>query len=377
MVLAVISLMVLLSSVESYWLPFTAFPRSPVTVVTRYGYTQNRVLHKIFSYPTYAQYSPLHSTGYQTISQSIGSNQAFQRNSYNFGRRNFVQGRIPSNEFTTGNIVENAKAQAESTLTILESFKGSSIAAQYINPIFDTSDCLNNLEDVTDLIREGTSLIVENGPDIIYLEAIVESLKGETDIIKMIKASSRMLRTLDGLGPALATGTSNLCISSPEASVKSFRDLSHILVDISNNKNLIVPPRSKQLLEISSKIVDQTADFLETVNKSLETFQTVCQNGRNNQTAIYDSIRDILNSLAGLFEEMGFVEKSAEIMKQSEFIKKIVDNYAGLDDLSLDLECSLVGEYTALAQTLDDLAEIIELVGIEKLSKELGINLDF
>ena len=53
------------------------------------------------------------------------------------------------------------------------------------------------------------------------------------------------------------------------------------------------------------------------------------------------------------------------------------DAYAGLDDLDLDLECTLVGDYGALAQTLDDLAVIIESVGVEELSKELGINLDF
>ena len=53
------------------------------------------------------------------------------------------------------------------------------------------------------------------------------------------------------------------------------------------------------------------------------------------------------------------------------------DNYAGIEDLDLDLECSLVGDYAALAQTMDDLAEIVKVVGIEKLSKELGIDLDF
>ena len=45
------------------------------------------------------------------------------------------------------------------------------------------------------------------------------------------------------------------------------------------------------------------------------------------------------------------------------------DNYADIEDLDLDLECSLVGDYAALAQTMDDLAEIVKLVGIEKLSK--------
>jgi len=391
MVLPIIYLVVVISSVESYWLPLRTFPGPHVHAVHGYGgvvgyqypqypqYPQFRALplQRVVSYLPYTQYNPLMTAGYQSVRPNIVSNQPFHRSSFDFGRRNFVRGKIPSNKFTSGNIVENAKAQAESTLTLLDSFKGSAIAAQYMNPIFETSECLNNLEDVTNLIQEGTNLIVENEPEILYLEAIVEFLKGETDINKMIKASSKMLRTLDRLGPALAAGASNLCISSPEDSVKSLRDLSNVLVDISINKNFNVPPRSRELLEINAEIMDQTASFLETLNKSLETFKSNCQSGSNNQTAIYDTTRDILNSLAELFESMGFEENSTEIKKQSEFIKKFVDNYAGIEDLDLDLECSLVGDYTALAQTLDDLAEIIKLVGIEKLYKELGIDLDF
>merc|ERR1712050_636238 len=244
------------------------------------------------------------------------------------------------NRFTSGNIVQNAKAQAESTLEILKSFEGSSIASQYIDPIFETSKCLNNLEDI-------------------------------------IKGSAKMLRTLDGLGPALAAGASNLCISSPESSVEGFEDLARALRSISNHRDLNVPQSSRELLEISAEIMDQTAEFLGTQIKSLETFKTVCQNESKNQRVIYDSIVEIMGSLAELFESMGFEDKSAEIKKQSDFIKSFVDAYADLDDLDLDLECSLVGDYDALAQTLDDLAVIIESVGVETLSKELGINLEF
>merc|ERR1712115_193667 len=118
--------------------------------------------------------------------------------------------------------------------------------------------------------------------------------------------------------------------------------------------------------------------------KALETFKTVCENDitkyndeTNNQIGIYDSTVDIMDTLAKLFEAMGFEDKSAEIKRQSGFIKKFGDAYAGLDGLDLDLECSLVGDYGALARTLDDLAVIIESVGVEELSKELGINLDF
>ena len=249
MVLAIIYMVVVICSVESYWLPLRTFPGPHVQLVHGHGGVGYQYPQGVVPYLPYTQYNPLMNAGYQSVTPNIVSNQAFHRNSFNFHRRNFVRGKIPSNKFTSGNIVENAKAQAESTLTLLYSFKGSDIAAQYINPIFETSDCLNNLEDVTNLIQEGTNLIVENGPEIIYLEAIVESLKGETDINKMIKASSKMLRTLDGLNSALATGASHLCISSPEESVKSLRDLSNVLVDISINKSFNVPPRSKELLE--------------------------------------------------------------------------------------------------------------------------------
>jgi len=372
MAITLISLMVILaSSVESYRKPFTAFNKYQVDLVHGNRYAGSRaiqpVVHKTVSYPRYTQPS----------SQNFFSSQRFGGNSFNFGRRNFVRGRIPSNRFTSGNIVQNAKAQAESTLEILKSFEGSSIASQYIDPIFETSKCLNNLEDVTKLIEDGTKLIVENGPEIIYLEAIVDNLKGETDVIKLTKGSAKMLRTLDGLGPALAAGASNLCISSPESSVEGFEDLARALRSISNSRDLIVPQSSRQLLEISAEIMDQTAEFLEAQLKALETFKTVCENESNNQRAIYDSTVDIMDSLAKLFEAMGFEDKAAEINKQSGFIKKFVDAYAGLDDLDLDLECSLVGDYNALAQTLDDLAVIIESVGVEELSKELGLNLDF
>ena len=42
-----------------------------------------------------------------------------------------------------------------------------------------------------------------------------------------------------------------------------------------------------------------------------------------------------------------------------------------------DLECGTNGSLKALADNLDDLAQIVKEVGIKKLSEELDINLDF
>jgi len=293
-------------------------------------------------------------------------------------RPSFVRSgeRIPSNKFTSGNIVEQAEAQAESTLEILKSFRGSNIAVQYIEPIFATNECLNNLEDVIGLIEEGTNLIVANKPEIIYLEALVDNIQDEKEITKIIKASSKMLRILDSLIPNLSAQTANLCLSTPKATVKSFKDIAEAFKSISDNKNFNVPSKSKQILALSARVMIQTAEFLESLNESLESFENFCKDDNENDFLVYTSIIDIMESLAGLFEAMGFEEKSSDILQQTVFIKKIVGAFDNLEEFDTSIECSLDGSYNGLALVLDDLNEIVENVGIEKLSKELGIEID-
>jgi len=415
MLFLILSLVVILNSVdakaEAHWGPFPPFPLHQFDYFHGHGSLTRSLAFAHFGafaatpvYPTFpAAYQRAPYRGFQGIHQTPVYNQRIktvnpqqdsaitripqvQQNrvvpTYSAPTADSQQSRdlggvIPSNEFTSGNIVQQAKAQAKSTLSILKSFEGSDIAAKYIDPIFETSDCLKNLEDVTQLIEEGTNLIVENGPEIIYLEALVDNLKDEEDINKLIKASSKMLRTLDTLIPNLSAASSNLCISTPEASVKAFKDLATAFKEINKNTNLNVPSKSKKVLEFSSRVMDQTAEFLETLNKSLEMFEAMCESDNKNQAGLYTSIIDIMESLAGLFEVMGFQEKSADILKQGKFIKKFVAAFDGLDSFESTLECGFGGSYTGLAQTLDDLAEIVESVGIEKLSKTLGIDIDF
>jgi len=379
MAIAFLSLMVILASVEGGRKPFTAFRKHQVDLVHGSGFAGSRYSRQTFkpftTYTRYSQYTPAStaSTRYQPLSQSFIKDFGLA----DTGRRNFVRGQEPSNRFTSGNIVQNAKAQAEETIRILKAFEGSEIAAEYIEPTFATSDCLNNLEDVTALVQAGTDLIVDNGPELIYLEALVKSLKGQTDVVKLTKATAKMLRALDGLGPALAAGASDLCISSPEASIKGFQDLADVLEALSQNNDINMPQRSRELLKISAEIMDQTAEFLETQNNALETFRTECEAGNESQIAIYDSTRAILDSLAKLYEVMGFEDRSVDLKKQSDFIKKFGDSYSELDRLGIEIDCSLVGDYKSLAQILEDLVVIIDSVGLEKLSEELGINFDF
>eukprot|EP00092_Neocalanus_flemingeri_P058298 GFUD01069446.1.p1 GENE.GFUD01069446.1~~GFUD01069446.1.p1 ORF type:complete len:133 (+),score=40.78 GFUD01069446.1:13-411(+) len=129
---------------------------------------------------------------------------------------------------------------------------------------------------------------------------------------------------------------------------------------------------------MSYKSLSEVASFLDRLNKSLKSVDTLCNEDKHDDIAVYDTIRDIMESLATLLDALGGAEKAKEIRKQGDFVKQVSNAF---DDLDLDIkssqECGTYGSFTALAKTLDDLAGIVESVGTEKLSKELGINLDF
>merc|ERR1711892_907486 len=82
---------------------------------------------------------------------------------------------------SNGNLVEQTKAfvdSAQAQITFAE--------------VFDASDCLGNVTDVIALMDKIVKLVEKNAPEIIYLEALIESLKNERDIDVLILASSKM-----------------------------------------------------------------------------------------------------------------------------------------------------------------------------------------
>ena len=182
---------------------------------------------------------------------------------------------------------------------------------------------LGNLEGAIEL-GESNKLISQNGPEIIYLEAIVDNLMNEKNVTKLIRSSVKMLRILEDLLPKLTAKSSKICISSPTDSVEDFKGLAHLLRDIKNHRDIDLPEEQRQLIELSSKIMADVAKFLVILNKSLDRFETICNNGMNKDVGVFNSIGDIMASLAALFDVLGLEEKSNEIKKQEDFLKKIV-----------------------------------------------------
>ena len=219
--------------------------------------------------------------------------------------------------------MEQTKAQTKYAISLLKSLENNKQPIQYIDNVLETSGCLNSVQDAIDLLEESNKLVTDNAPEIIYLEAIVDNLENEKDINKLLKSSAKILRTLEGLVSNLSKKSSKLCISSPEESVEAFKTLAHAFEDLLNHRDINLPYSSRKQLEVSSKILTETANFIFSLNKSISSFQELCKNEKNN-AAVYKSIEDIMESLAKLFEVLGFEEKSKNIRKQKEFVKKIV-----------------------------------------------------
>ena len=228
---------------------------------------------------------------------------------------------------SAGNIVEQTNAFANNAKTLFKLLENNDKATQIIDLVFETSDCLGNIKDVIELMDETVNLVEANGPEIVYLEAIVDSLENEKNVTKQILASAKMLRLLEELTPKLSANSPKLCISSPEDSINAFRNLGHALIDIKNHRHIETDAISRKLLDSSSKIMTETAKFLVILNKSLEHFRTNCQNHQMKDSAVYDSIGDIMESLAALFDVFGaglvLDEKSKAIRKQAKFVKQI------------------------------------------------------
>ena len=279
----------------------------------------------------------------------------------------------------SGNVVEKSKALAESAKSLFKSLQNITLVPELFDRVFELNGCLGSLEDAVKLMDLSNKLISRNAPEIIYLEAIVDNLMHEKNVTKLLRSSAKMLRILEDLIPRLSEADESfgICITHPKDSVNDFKALAQLMRNVINHRDIFLPEQQRLIIEESIKIMKDIGEFLVRMNKSLELFENLCKNNDTKEIAVYNSIGDIMEDLAALFKVLGDEEKAKDIIVQSKFIKDIVDSFRDVEEFKSKLECGVNGGYENLALTLDDLAEIVQNVGIHALAKEIGVNIDF
>jgi len=111
---------------------------------------------------------------------------------------------------------------------------------------------------------------------------------------------------------------------------------------------------------------------------SFTKFDQFCTSDKQYNIDSVKAIGDTLGNLADLFGVLGGQDDSEKIREQADFTRRIAVAINNLKDLDLGtLDCDSPGDFKVAAETLDDLATIIEDVGIDELSDQLGIVLIF
>jgi len=273
----------------------------------------------------------------------------------------------------SGNIIEQTRAQAEITKKTLRSIAENKEAAQYIDNVIEKNICINNLEDAIEAIEEAAKLVENNGDEILDLAKTVESLENEKDIPQLVRSSANVLRKLSKLVHNLAEQPYKVCNANSETTIDSLSSLAKLVEDISHDDDIPLEYGDKLQLKSASKLLSEMSAFLGQLNKSLTAFNGLCVEGKDYNTELLKTIGDIMTNMAALFDSRGSVGKATGLKNSGSFVKQIEAAFHGLD-IEFELDC---GSISGLAQTMDELAEVVESIGVKKLSKELGVNLNF
>merc|ERR1712123_3938 len=278
----------------------------------------------------------------------------------------------------SSDIVAMTRTQANSLKTTLRSLASNPDSSEIVNRvIYDINNvCLNNIEEAIDAIESSTKLIENAGPEIKKLIKTVKAFQRLTDTPAVVKEAANILRLLDTLIPKLAPANPQVCGASNEEAFGSLRSLA-VLVDELASSTKITTLKSKKELKDSAKIISGVTTFLTKLNKSFTKFDKFCTSDKEYNIEAITAIGEMMTDLADLFAVLGGITDAEEIRKQGDFTKTVVANINSLGNLDLgNLECNKAGNFQAAAETLDDLAKLIEDVGLENLCNQLDLDID-
>lgn len=237
--------------------------------------------------------------------------------------------------------------------------------------------CLNNVEEAIEAVETGARIVENAAPEIKQLIQTVEAFEKLTDTPTVIREAANILRLLEVLMPKLAPANPQVCGASNAQAFGSLRSLAVLVDELSSSTEIYMTHHTRAELRTSAKIISGVTTFVTKLNKSFTKFDKFCTSDKEYNIEAITAIGDMMTGLADLFSVLGGIRDAEEIRKQGDFTKKVVANINKLGDLDLgDLECNKAGSFKVAAETMDDLATLIEDVGLENLCNQLDLGLD-
>merc|ERR1712233_9627 len=223
-----------------------------------------------------------------------------------------------------------------------------------------------------------TQLVERAGCDIKNLIAKVNSIGALTEPSAAVRAVADILRIVEPVVNKIAPENPIICAASPDQAFGSLRSLAALVDELSYTNSLSLTLEGRRQLKDSASTISAVTTFLTQLRSTFSRFEQICTPDRQYNIMAISAVGDLMVNLADMFGTLGGVKKREQIRNGKEYVNKIVAQLNKIDNLRLgETDCSRPGDFSVAASTMEDLATIIDEVGIEQLENQLGVDLSF
>lgn len=264
---------------------------------------------------------------------------------------------------------------ADSTISTLKDLAGDSAASQYINRIFDNKNnvCLGSLEEAIEGL-EGLTKQVENAGD--EIKALNDEVNEFLNVNGTTEAVREVASLLRLLGPLIQKiSPEKICSASPDQAYESMEDMAIMLFEMAEMRNLGLRSNVRAKLRKSASTLSAVNTFFTYVRLTFEKFDKICTAEKQYNIEAINALGDLMSHMADLYRATGAFDKSDRIRKGKLFTYKLAVQLRKIDLVELgSLDCSRHGDLSAAADTMDDLATLVDEIGLENLEEQLGLD---
>jgi len=285
------------------------------------------------------------------------------------------------NNYDAGSdLVYQSRSQIQALISVLEDFKRDAKAVYWIQNNIEGSPCINSLDDAIAATRAGLDIITASEFDLSVFLNTFTNLKDQKDTVVLMRGTADMLLQMNSLMTQMTAVPVNArCRVTPQDSLQGMKDLEDLLVKIIVTNRL--PFSQRAIVERAAGAVRSSTTFLVEL-REVFTRVSFCNSDSESSAQAVLALGDIFDKVATFLVNIGSNYDTKEIRrKNAKFTTALVDNVEKLRDLDFNfVDCSSTLDqeqgYRKAAESLLDLANIIEEVGEEQLATQLGISFD-
>jgi len=275
---------------------------------------------------------------------------------------------------TSSNIAQVTRQQTDNLKVTLIQISANPTASRYMQKTFSAGTCVKSLEEAITAIETGAVLIENAEPELTKLSASLNEISDTTDIAAVTRASAGILLQMETLLPKL-TPKYTTCGSTSDATYEALTSVGEVLASVSSDASIYLSPVTRQELLRSKQIVDSVTLLMKQLKTTFRDLNSACTSDKGYNLRALSSLAGMLDQLSQLFASLGAGEQAKTIRQNTVFTQKIAAAIQSMDSSDLgNVECNRPGDFSVVAQTLEDIADLIDEVGIDSLKGQLGLS---